>query len=127
MPSQTAVVLPVRRKQSTRLRCVEEGNDVDDSEREIVNRGKVWLWWVFSRALVLTRNTKSRARNHTQRADFPPPTAEQGSNDVKSGGNYVTIPARGLPLNLIAKISNFYQRSMIAMIAMIASGLPNWL
>ena len=36
--------------------------------------------------------------NHTQRAGFPPPTAEQGSNDVKSGGIpptfYVTIPAR---------------------------------
>ena len=36
--------------------------------------------------------------NHTQRAGFPPPTAEQGSNDVKSGGTplfYVTtIPAR---------------------------------
>ena len=46
-------------------------------------------------------------RNHTQRADFPPPTAEQGSNDVKSGGNYVTIPARAASQYYLLKSRNF--------------------
>ena len=46
--------------------------------------------------------------NHTQRAGFPPPTAEQGSNDVKSGGNTPTFTSRfplGLPLNIIYLIA----------------------
>ena len=94
MPSQTAVVLPVRRKQSTCLRCVEEGNG--NSERGSVNRGKVRLWWVFSRALVLTRTTKPRAttRNHADFPRRPPSRAPTNATNGTCAIFYVTIPAR---------------------------------
>ena len=62
-----------------------------------------------------THTQHETTRNHTQPRRFPTPTAEQLSNDATNGRSailYVTIPL-GLPLNLSAKISNFYQRLQV--------------
>ena len=79
-----------------------------------MNRGEVRLWWVFSRALVLTRNTKPPAttRNH---ADFPrrPPSNCPTTPRMADLPFFTSRFPLGLPLNLIAKISNFYQRLQV--------------
>ena len=62
-----------------------------------------------------THTQHETTRNHPQPCRFPTPTAEQLSNDATNGRSailYVTIPL-GLPLNLSAKISNFYQRLQV--------------
>ena len=66
----------------------------------MVNRGEARLWWVFSRALVLTRTTKPRATTRNAPV-FRRRVPRQLSNDATNGTCaipcailYVTIPAR---------------------------------
>ena len=73
---------------------IEEGNG--DSERGSVNRGEVRLWWVFSRALVLTRTTKPRATTRNLPVSHRG-RPSQGSNGATNGTYavlYVAISAR---------------------------------